>query len=684
LVHACIQCGRTFPSDQRWGPIGPPCPRCHRGKLVVGEVILARSSPQDYLIERALGEGGTATVSLARHRQLRLPVAIKSLRRELAADPDIVAAFRHAAELTRAVSHANIVRVYNTGVFNGLNYMIMEYVDGLTLREVLLGSGRLGVQRTLDVAEKMAEALDHIWSTAHLVHNDIKPDNIMVTASHGVRLMDLGLARRAEEMPQEEDSFLGTPQYCAPEHILGRPLDFRSDMYSLGATLYHLLTGWFPFPADSSVEMLSQHLYQRLTPPHHRLPDVPLGLSVLIQGMLAKRPEHRYPSGGALLADIRRIRAGEPPSFELSPEAQNPIEQRRPGAAAAPPSPPATDNTTTSTVTKTVTTIVARVPAPEQAPAPDESEPPWWCRKVELPAAGVLFESLEGQDGFTIYRSLQARLQQNTIALVEIPENAARILNILGRPNFSYSELVALVKRSPSLTGEILKVANSTVYSRGLPIADLSLALPRIPLPVIKSMLLLDTSRTTLSTFPALHDILTGMVQHSLCVANTAMLLAGLYHPDANTAFVAGLLHDVGKIAVLLDIAERYKLPATKGAGLRESCFDEILPVMHEKAGGILAVHWNLSDEIRLAIEHHHDLYRLDLRKVGEQVLTLAAIINVSDAAARLLGRGRPLVTADFFALPGCRVLGWREDLATFEVLEQIPDCLARAEAAMG
>ena len=271
---------------------------------------------KDFFILRRLGRGAMAEVYLAQQLSLGRQVALKILNAELALDPNYVRRFEHEARAAAALVHGGIVQIYEVGQEDGIHYIAQEYVAGRNLGEVIRGSGSLAPQLTLDIVRQVAAALAKAASEG-IVHRDIKPENIMVAAASGeVKVADFGLARVQADHPAggaraanltQVGVTMGTPLYMSPEQIEGRPLDSRSDIYSLGVTAYHMLSGQPPFNGDSPLAVAVQHLNQPLTPLATRRPDVPPRLAQLIERMMAKNPADRFSDPTALLVEVHAL-----------------------------------------------------------------------------------------------------------------------------------------------------------------------------------------------------------------------------------------------------------------------------------------------------------------------------------------------------------------------------------------
>ncbi|HYH27307.1 MAG TPA: Stk1 family PASTA domain-containing Ser/Thr kinase [Actinomycetota bacterium] len=265
-----------------------------------------------YEIGAAVGQGGMAKVFRATDDVLGRTVAVKVLAPEFARDEQFVERFRREAQAAAALNHPNIVSVFDTGSENGVHYIVMEYLEGRTLRDVLRDEGPLHPDRAAEVAESIAKAL----GSAHqqnLVHRDVKPGNIMLTPSGDVKVMDFGIARATTgEALTQTATVLGTASYFSPEQAKGEPVDQRSDIYSVGCVLYELVTGRAPFTGDSPVAIVYKHVREEPVLPSAINPDVPAALEAVIMKALAKNPANRYQSASEMAADLARVRQGLP------------------------------------------------------------------------------------------------------------------------------------------------------------------------------------------------------------------------------------------------------------------------------------------------------------------------------------------------------------------------------------
>ena len=261
-----------------------------------------------------LGGGGMARVSLARDRDLGRDVAIKMLREQYAEDAEFVERFRREAQSAAALSHPNIVQIYDRGrTEDGRYYIAMEHVPDGTLKEMIERSGPLPARTTAGVGAQIAEAL----GAAHeggVVHRDVKPHNVLVTANGDAKVADFGIARAAAETSiSRTDVVMGTAAYMAPEQAMGGAATPRSDLYSLGVVLYEMATGEVPFVAESPAAVSFRHVDEEPRPPAELNPEIPPGLNDLVLKLLSKDPADRYPDAAALVADLERVGEGRNP-----------------------------------------------------------------------------------------------------------------------------------------------------------------------------------------------------------------------------------------------------------------------------------------------------------------------------------------------------------------------------------
>jgi serine/threonine-protein kinase len=278
-----------------------------------------------YRVESLLGQGGMGAVFRAFDTRLERWVALKTVAAEVGPEDEVYARFAREARLLSAVDHSNVARVYAVGAHRGRPYYVMEYVEGRSLAELLDDVGRLSGQHGLDYLIQATRGLQAAAERG-VVHRDVKPSNLMIGADGQLRIVDFGLARRLVDATSltASDRVLGTPRYMSPEQTLALEVDHRSDIYSLGATFYHLFAGTPPFDAETPLGQAIQHLQAPLPPLRERNPRVPAAVAAVLERMLEKEPERRYASYAELLDDLESARAGAAPRSAPPPGAPLP------------------------------------------------------------------------------------------------------------------------------------------------------------------------------------------------------------------------------------------------------------------------------------------------------------------------------------------------------------------------
>jgi serine/threonine-protein kinase len=296
-----------------------------------------------YRIVRKLGSGGMADVYLAEDEELGRRIAIKILNDRHANDESFVERFRREAKNAAGLSHPNIVAIYDRGEAEGTYYIAMEYLDGRSLKELVVARGPLPISDAIDATRQVLAALRFAHRKG-VVHRDIKPHNVMADADGRLKVTDFGIARAGVSQMTEAGSIIGTAQYLSPEQARGAPVDQRSDLYSVGIVLYEMLTGTTPFSGETPVEIAMKHLSDPPRPPSLERPDISPDLDMVVLRALAKSPEDRFQTAEEMDAELERVGRGLGVTAETADAATMVLS----GADAAPTSvipprrPPAT------------------------------------------------------------------------------------------------------------------------------------------------------------------------------------------------------------------------------------------------------------------------------------------------------------------------------------------------------
>ena len=385
--------------------------------MAVSDTLIGTLFDGRYQVVRKLGAGGMANVYLAEDQELGRRVAIKILNDRHANDDQFVERFRREAKNAAALSHPNIVSIYDRGEAEGTYYIAMEFLDGRTLKELVVSRGPAPITVSVEYARQILQALR--FAHRHgIVHRDIKPHNVLVDAEGRVKVTDFGIARAGTSQMTEAGSIVGTAQYLSPEQARGTDVDQRSDVYSLGIVLYELLTGTVPFNGDTPVEIAMKHLSAVPEPPSTRRPDVPRDLDLIVMRALAKDPADRYQSAEEMDADLERFARGA----AVSPVTEESATQimRLPDEPYA-----ATAATMISPGRRT-----AQLPPPPP-PVYYDLEEPIHRRPMWPWVAALLFVLGAGIGGWFLYSEISNKLNSTKPVAVELylnmPEAQARV-----------------------------------------------------------------------------------------------------------------------------------------------------------------------------------------------------------------------------------------------------------------
>lgn len=301
LLHTCQSCGTLIDIEDQEPLTLVHCPSCGTGQRV-------RTHFDHFEIQEVLGAGGMGAVYRAWDTTLSRPVALKLLRKEYSADPEFVAQFQREASITAQMNHPHVVKVYSSGSDHGLLYIAMELVDKGSLDDLMTLQGRVPEAQVLEVGAQIARGLDAALQRG-LIHRDVKPGNILFADAHTAKIVDFGLASLQEHAGKVGGEVWGTPYYVAPEKLENPPReDFRSDLYSLGGTLFHALAGRPPFEAETASMVALKHLKSQAVSLQAFAPDVSSATAFVINKALSKEPEERYQSYGEFAEHLEYAR----------------------------------------------------------------------------------------------------------------------------------------------------------------------------------------------------------------------------------------------------------------------------------------------------------------------------------------------------------------------------------------
>jgi beta-lactam-binding protein with PASTA domain/predicted Ser/Thr protein kinase len=353
-----------------------------------------------YVLERRLGSGGMADVWLAEDQELGRRVAIKILHERYAHDEQFVERFRREATHAAGLSHPNIVSIYDRGTIDGSYYIVMEYVEGRTLKELIVTRGACPVPVAISYVRQVLAALRYAHRQG-IIHRDIKPHNVIVDREGRAKVADFGIARAGTSQMTEAGSIIGTAQYLSPEQARGSVVEESSDLYSTGIVLYELLTGSVPFTGETPVEIAMKHLTQPPEPPSALRPEVPHDLDLVVLRALAKEPVDRYRSAQEMDHDLELVARGESVGTETAEAATMVLRGE----------------------TTAVTTIAAATPAAASGNGDERyraydgevrARRPWWPWLLAVGAALAI-----GIGGYFVWDSLQTQIDANEPVAVD-------------------------------------------------------------------------------------------------------------------------------------------------------------------------------------------------------------------------------------------------------------------------
>ncbi|MFP5069342.1 Stk1 family PASTA domain-containing Ser/Thr kinase [Pseudonocardia nantongensis] len=404
-----------------------------------------------YELGDPLGYGGMAEVHRGLDTRLGRDVAVKVLRADLARDPQFQLRFRREAQNSASLNHPAIVAVYDTGEieseFGPLPYIVMEFVDGQTLREIVKTQGPLTQQRVVEVMADVSAALDFSHRNG-IIHRDVKPANVMINGAGAVKVMDFGIARALGEGQNvtQTAAVIGTAQYLSPEQARGEAVDARSDVYAAGCVLFELLTGEPPFTGDTPVAVAYQHVREDPRAPSELNPSVPPALDAVVLKALSKNPANRYQSAAEMRADLVRVRNGEPVHAPLVMSEHERTEMMAHD-----------DGATTAMATRRLNGGTAGPPTGRHTMPPGhpdyDDEPRGRGKKVGLWIAVLAVLGLLGYVGFQMFSSSSPDQITVPDVLGQTPEQA--------RQAITGARLLVDIQNQPSDVGQVGRVVRT-------------------------------------------------------------------------------------------------------------------------------------------------------------------------------------------------------------------------------
>jgi beta-lactam-binding protein with PASTA domain/predicted Ser/Thr protein kinase len=446
---------------------------------LIGHVLDGR-----YRILSKLGTGGMASVYLAEDQELGRRVAIKLLDERHAQDEQFVERFRREAESAAGLSHPNVVSIYDRGEVEGTYYIAMEYLEGKTLKELIVTRGPTPVRVAIDYTRQILSALEFAHRNG-IVHRDIKPHNVVVAPDGPLKVTDFGIARSGSSQMTEAGSIIGTAQYLSPEQAQGKPVHPSSDLYSVGVVLYEMLTGTVPFTGDTALEIAMKHLNAAPDPPSEKRPpglsDVPHKLDLVVLRALAKDPADRYQTAREMDADLARVVQGLPVAHETEEAATAVLSGA--GLEAATQVVPAAAR--------------GRVPPPHSRHWDYEGTVrrrpvlPWLLAALLLAAAGYA--------GYFVYTKIEHQLSSSATVAVPLVRSEVELLAV---NNLKAKGLVPKVVRQPSERVPIGIVfdqnppAGDRIHKGDQVVITVSTGKPKVEVPNVKGNAFPDAVRT--------------------------------------------------------------------------------------------------------------------------------------------------------------------------------------------
>ncbi|MDP1825861.1 MAG: HDOD domain-containing protein [Archangium sp.] len=555
----------------------------------------------NYRIVRQLGAGGLGVVYEGEHPLIGRKAALKVLNPQVAGDEQMVARFLAEARAVNAIRHPNIVDVTDYGQANGHFVIVMELLEGETVAQRLESRPQLEEKAVIAILSQTASAV----GAAHehgIVHRDLKPENLFLTCYPDypdfVKVLDFGIAKLLGSQPGQRTSpglIIGTPAYMSPEQCLGEEtLDHRSDVYSLGVVAWRLLAGRLPFEGNA-MQMMHGHL-AGTAPSLRDFATVSDALDHVIKRCLARKPEERFPSMKELRLALFALGGRAPIAF--SADEASPLKAAPPPAAQTRPF--AVDSKT--------------APLPPPAPAPLSRSEEEHDRLQAIALASKLKDIIS------------KRLQSDTLRLPSLPEVAMKAIELCSNPDVRFAAIAAHLEKDPFISSRLLRVANSPVFGGMVRATTMESAVARLGIKQLLGLLQELAAEQVFSSKDAtIRNAFRGIWEHCLGVAHLARDLATeLKTLDPNTAYLAGLFHDIGKpvvAALLLEVERGASSQSFVSGGVWQRAIEEC----HRDVGSIIAFRWFLPREVAAAVA---SLESYDYRRGRASCVNVVRVAN--------------------------------------------------------
>ncbi len=554
----------------------------------------------NYRVISQLGAGGLGTVYLGEHSIIGRKAALKVLNPAVSHDEGMVARFVAEARAVNTIRHPNIVDVTDYGQANGNFVIIMELLEGETVGQRLEKVTRISEAQVISMLTQAASAL----GAAHergIVHRDLKPENLFLTRYPDypdfLKVLDFGIAKLLGAPVGNRTTpgmIIGTPAYMSPEQVLGdEGLDARSDVYSFGVVAYQMLTGRLPYEGNV-MQLMQGHLTGTPPPLRTHEPRLSEAIEKVVLTCLRRTPDARYQSMKELRRELFSLGGRAPVAFSAE-EAKPPVEV----PAAKPPVPP----------------VEAPVAKPPPAPPPTPVASPAASPTAPMPVkpdTRVLQtqreEDAERTQALAVANRLKdiisKRLQSDSLKLPSLPEVAVKCLELAQNPDTSFSSMARVIEKDPFIASRVVRLSNSPLYGGLVRINSIEGAVARLGVKTLVSLLQeLAAEQVFVSRDPTIRNAFRGIWEHCLGVANLSRDLCGHVKAcDANTAYLAGLFHDIGKPVVAALLLEVERGTAEGKAFLSGGVWRRVVEECHREVGAIIAYRWFLPQEVAQAI----------------------------------------------------------------------------------